>query len=396
MPGMPQTQPPGDNPNPLLIFRAARHTDGGGQVLNFSEADLSAIAEGSDPARHEAPLVVGHPMLDKPAKGWVQSVTAPPGAGLLATPRQVDAAFAEQVNAGAFKKISAAFYGPTAPGNPMPGQWSLKHVGFLGAAPPAVKGLGDAHFAEPQDPGVHVFSEWDDATNASMWRRMREWFIAKFGMDEADKVLPDYQVRSLEIGAMEEIKGAETAAATSPASPAFAEPGAQTPTTPKESTVTEEEAARMRADLAARDATIDQMRAAAQAAAAAQAHAAHVAFAESQLALKLAPPQRGRAVAVFDHLAAQPDTACFAEGDVKTPLLKVLQELLLALPDNAAFAEQASKDRAAGADGQAAPDEVQFAESDPARLAQHRAIKAHMAAHKCDYPTAMQAVASRA
>ncbi len=49
---------------------------------------------------------------------------------LSATPRQVDPAFAEMVEAGRFKKISASFYAPSASGNPVPGTYYLRHVGF--------------------------------------------------------------------------------------------------------------------------------------------------------------------------------------------------------------------------------------------------------------------------
>lgn len=67
--------------------------------------------------------------------------------GLNAEPHQVDPEFAEMVNAGRFKKISASFYTPDAPNNPVPGVYYLRHVGFLGAQPPAVKGLKQAEFA---------------------------------------------------------------------------------------------------------------------------------------------------------------------------------------------------------------------------------------------------------
>jgi hypothetical protein len=43
-----------------------------GQALAFSESDLQATVAAYDPAKHEAPLVVGHPTHDMPAYGWVQ------------------------------------------------------------------------------------------------------------------------------------------------------------------------------------------------------------------------------------------------------------------------------------------------------------------------------------
>jgi len=132
---------------PLHIFRAGRHTAQSGQSFEFSEAEVEGIATAYNPALHEAPIVVGHPRTDAPAYGWVKRLRAE-GAELFAEPDQVEPAFAEMVRAGRFKRISASFYSPKSAANPTPGTYYLKHVGFLGAQPPAVKGLKAAEFAE--------------------------------------------------------------------------------------------------------------------------------------------------------------------------------------------------------------------------------------------------------
>lgn len=132
--------------NPLNIFRAGTHTDLHGRALTFTAADLAATAAAYDPTRHEAPLVVGHPALDDPAYGWVESL-AVAGDRLDAVPRQVDPEFAALVNAERFNRISASFFLPDAPSNPAPGVYYLRHVGFLGAAAPAVPGLRKPSFA---------------------------------------------------------------------------------------------------------------------------------------------------------------------------------------------------------------------------------------------------------
>ncbi|AFL76229.1 hypothetical protein [Thiocystis violascens] len=136
-----------DTTNPIEIFRAGTHTAMNGVTLTFSEADLDATANAYGLARHAAPIVVGHPAADAPAYGWVRALTRA-GDVLQAHPEQIDPAFAELVNAGRFKKISASFYAPDSPANPAPGVYYLRHVGFLGAQPPAVKGLRDARFGE--------------------------------------------------------------------------------------------------------------------------------------------------------------------------------------------------------------------------------------------------------
>jgi hypothetical protein len=142
---------------PIQIFRPGRHTAMDGSTISFSAADIAAAAAAYDPALHEAPIVVGHPRTDAPAYGWVQGLATGEGGGLEATPSQIDPAFAELVRAGRFKHVSAAFYGPDAPSNPKPGVWYLRHVGFLGAQPPAVKGLRPVAFGEAE--GVVEFSD---------------------------------------------------------------------------------------------------------------------------------------------------------------------------------------------------------------------------------------------
>jgi len=148
---MPQKNPS----SPLQIFKPGTHTAMSGQALSFSESDLQATVAAYDPARHEAPLVVGHPAHDLPAYGWVQSLAFNEG-GIDATPAQVNADFADMVAAGAFKKISASFYAPSAPTNPVPGVYYLRHVGFLGALAPAVKGMRTPAFSDTEA-GVLTF-----------------------------------------------------------------------------------------------------------------------------------------------------------------------------------------------------------------------------------------------
>jgi hypothetical protein len=69
---------------------------------------------------------------------------------LVADPDQVEPAFAEMVRDGRFKRVSAELYPREHPGNPTPGRLHLKHIGFLGAAAPAVKGLKPVSFSALQ------------------------------------------------------------------------------------------------------------------------------------------------------------------------------------------------------------------------------------------------------
>lgn len=135
---------------PLQIFKSGSHTAMSGVTISFSESDVAAIAASYDPAIHEAPLVVGHPATDDPAYGWVAGLQFDNGV-LSALPSDVDSQFAELVNTRRFSKISAAFYEPNSPSNPVQGVYYLRHVGFLGAQPPSVKGLKSPQFASDDE-----------------------------------------------------------------------------------------------------------------------------------------------------------------------------------------------------------------------------------------------------
>ncbi len=132
---------------PIRLFRPGAFTSSEGLKLSFSEADLAASAAAYDAARDPAPLVIGHPRINDPAYGWVDSLRVEDGE-LVAVPARVDASFAETVRAGRYARVSAQFYLPDDPANPAPGTWYLRHVGFLGAQAPAVKGLGTVSFSD--------------------------------------------------------------------------------------------------------------------------------------------------------------------------------------------------------------------------------------------------------
>lgn len=184
----------------IHAFRAGTHIDSAGIERTITLTDLQATAAAYHPDTHEAPLVVGHPQQDAPAYGWVQDLTTS-GDGLIAIPKQVDPEFSELVSAGRFKKVSSSFYTPDSPHNPVPGVYYLRHIGFLGAQPPAVKGLKPIEFADDTDSVTVDFEEVPAWTIADAFRGLREWLLAKFGKEDADAALPSYLVESSLIAA---------------------------------------------------------------------------------------------------------------------------------------------------------------------------------------------------
>lgn len=143
------------------IFKVGRHKPMFGDTLNFLDTDLEKIAANYDAKRHPAPIVIGHPQTDAPAYGWVTGLQVKEGK-LVADFGDIEPEFSALVKAKRYRKVSASFWTPDAPSNPTPGQYALKHVGFLGAAAPAVPGLKDAEF-KADESGIVAFGEDDIA-----------------------------------------------------------------------------------------------------------------------------------------------------------------------------------------------------------------------------------------
>lgn len=143
----------------IEIFKPGTFVSMGGEEITFSENELIACAECYDPKLLQAPLVVGHPKTDDPAYGQVKNLEIENGR-LVAIPEHVEPQFAELVNAKRYSRVSAAFYTPESKSNPKPGNYYLRHVGFLGAAAPAVKGLKSPAFQDGESGVIVVeFSE---------------------------------------------------------------------------------------------------------------------------------------------------------------------------------------------------------------------------------------------
>ena len=230
----------------ISIFRPGAHYPA------LDSAGLARTVAAYDPSKHEAPLVIGHPADDRPAYGWVESISFSEGL-LKAAPRDVQSTLKEHVDSGRYKKISAGFYHPQAPGNPAPGVFYLRHVGFLGAQPPAVKGLPPVQFADSEDDYVTIeFSErdpWMFRVLSRLFRGMREQLIATTDLETANRVLPDWDIQALSDEAERQLQEQHPAPA-----PHFSEEGmaeANNTQTDKEAQLAQREA-----DLNAREAQL--------------------------------------------------------------------------------------------------------------------------------------------
>ena len=172
------------------IFKGGKQVDSGGNEHD-GDAMIDQAVASFNAAEHEPPLVTGHPQDNDPAYGWVKDLKSEVVDGvkrLFMKASQVVPEFEELVKAGRFKKRSAAFY---ADGR-------LRHVGFLGAMPPAVKGLADLKFNDAEPPVSFEFSDgYSLGIVGRMMSRLREWLIEKDGIDTADKVISTWDIEEL-------------------------------------------------------------------------------------------------------------------------------------------------------------------------------------------------------
>lgn len=331
-----------------------------GDSFNFSESDIAATVQAYDPALHEAPLVLGHPKHDAPAAGWVKSLSAS-AAGLIAEPQQVDPAFAELIAKAAYKKISASFYHPDAANNPVPGVYYLRHVGFLGAQPPAVKGLRPIELADDEE-GVIAFGDFGHETTASLWRRLREFLIGDRGQEVADQVIPTWAIDTI----------SDAARGDNKPFPAFSDPTQPKPPIIEETPVTEEEKTALLADNARLQREVQQHKEEKRQKAQAAIHTGNVAFAEGLVAAgRLLPKHSAALIAVLDFAEGTDKPLEFGEGDDRQPVATGLKAIFNDLPKQISFAEQASKERQTS--GARTGAELEFAEveTDPGRLDLH-------------------------
>lgn len=136
------------------IFKTGSHTSDKGVTKEYSIDDLNFIAKSYKPEEDEAPIVIGHPEDNDPAFGWVNSLSVSEDGKLIAeaSDEKLQPDFLNALKEGRYKKRSIS----------LTPEGKLRHIGFLGAAKPAVKGLADIQFSSPSS----VIYEFDYDKNA--------------------------------------------------------------------------------------------------------------------------------------------------------------------------------------------------------------------------------------
>ena len=195
------------------LAKVGQYTDRFGQLVNLTREKLQAVASQYKPDFYQAPITVGHPESQKePAWGRVAAVRFDEGTDtLMFRPARLVAEFAEMVNRGMYTHVSPAFD---------TGSWSLIHVAFLGAKPPAIKGMKEilnVELAAAPDQLVSVdtsdivrewlgkaeFSErdhwvgWQIKTLGRIMRRLRDKFVETDGVEKANSLIYEYELEEL-------------------------------------------------------------------------------------------------------------------------------------------------------------------------------------------------------
>jgi hypothetical protein len=365
----------------IEIFKVGKQTCSAGKTTEFTADTLRAaaasynamVAEGGD--TFKAPLVIGHPRDDAPAYGWVEKLAFNEETEtLLAEPGSVDEGLKTLVKEGKYKRVSASFYTPDAPSNPAKEGFFLRHLGFLGAMAPAVKGLKAVSFSDA-DEGVVSFGE--DDKSAGVLQRLVNFVAKQFGQGQADAILFGEEVADAPAAEPETAAPAEAVTIKAPPTD-FAEPAtpvgqdaavetaAQAPVTPAI------DFAEVEAKLAARETELAEREEAVRAAEIEN-------FCEGLIADGRVVPGLKNTVTTLLKTLGQAGSIDFAEGEQK-PAADLLKELLSSLPKAVHYGEVATDVTGP------APEQIDFAVApgytvsteDMERL---RKAKAYQAAH---------------
>jgi hypothetical protein len=315
----------------IEIFKSGTHTDSAGNKKTWTDQDLDAIVAKYNPAEHEAPAAIGHPEHNAPAFGWVESLERK-GNTLYATFKDLVPEFVDMLKKGLFKKRSISIYPDL----------TLRHVGFLGAMPPAIKGLADIKFNDAEATTIE-FSDVRMSTVGRVFQRIREFIIEKFGIDVADTVVNEWEI--------DELKREETSEEVSSAFSETSKGGEGMPTVEELQRQLEAEKAKTASfseSDKAKDAETAKLKKDLADEKAKNQRAEFAAFCDSDEMKEKITPAMKPAVLDFMEILSGVESYEFAEGDgkVRKSPAEAFKGFLKALPKQVDFSEVATKGKA--------------------------------------------------
>ena len=217
----------------IEIFKTGCHTANNGVTRTYDLSDLQEVAETYDPTYYKAPLIFNY-FADDPhstlgyddreiekspfAFGTPERVEVN-GDRLVAHFDKISPEFVQWNRDGKILSVSASLYPENYSHNPYGDKLSLRHIAALGTEPPAVKGLtplslneelegnwalslsefSEEAIADDKESLNHAMIETDYSwqTLKNLFQRLREKLIADKGIDEADKLYPQFMIDAL-------------------------------------------------------------------------------------------------------------------------------------------------------------------------------------------------------
>lgn len=156
----------------FAVFKSGKHTDSKGRPFEATNETLDRIVEMNK--GREVPIAIGHPEMDSPAWGWVNEFKRV-GDVLYAKVKSLAPQFEDWLGKKLYKERSVAL-------NP---DMTMRHIGFLGAMPPAVEGLPGLALAAAGTEMVFEFSRFDDENqNQKKEEHVMKKLFALLGLTE--------------------------------------------------------------------------------------------------------------------------------------------------------------------------------------------------------------------
>lgn len=184
----------------IEVFRGGTQTDSAGNKNEWTEAKLDKIVAGYKETGEKVPACIskdGHPENNQPAFGWFSEFKRK-GNSIWATLGDINKNFAEMLRNKTFKNRSIALRNNLSP----------RHVAFLGAMAPAIKGLADYNFKEGEEYTEFDFeigeNEFSDFQTTNLFHAvgrslqgLRDFFIQEKNIEMANKVMPQWEIDML-------------------------------------------------------------------------------------------------------------------------------------------------------------------------------------------------------
>lgn len=181
----------------IPFLKPGTYTDMNGKKVTIKAEDLDKIilaTKEHDYQDDDFPLCIGHPKTDDPAWGWVNKNSISKDGDVLVALADNDKLvpeFKDWFGKKLFKKVSVK----------LRQDYSIAHIGFLGAKAPAVAGLPSVALAAEEGTTIefaeYEFSKWWFRTLGRIIRAIKNKTIEKDGVEAADKFISEYDLEEI-------------------------------------------------------------------------------------------------------------------------------------------------------------------------------------------------------